>query len=46
MNHLNGQHPLLGVINKKERETWKLQCGSLQWKVEYILYEKYMEITI
>ena len=42
MNHLNGQHQLSSAINKEERETWKLQCGSSQWKV----YEKYMEITI
>ena len=33
MNHLNGQHLLSSAINKKERETWKVPCGSPQWKV-------------
>ena len=33
MNHLNGQHLLSSAINKKERETWKVQCGGSQWKV-------------
>ena len=46
MNHLNGQHLLSSAINKKEREPWKVQCGSSQWKVKYIVYEEYMEITI
>ena len=26
--------------DKKERETWKVQCGSSKWKVYYIVYEK------
>ena len=33
MNRLNEQYLLSSAINKKERETWKLQCGSSQWKV-------------
>ena len=33
MNLLSGQHLLSIAINKKERETWKVQCGSSQWKV-------------
>ena len=31
-------------INEKERETWKVQCGISQWKVQYIVYYKNMEI--
>ena len=46
MNSLNGQHLLSSAIKKKLRETWKVRCGSSQWKVQYIVYEKYMEITI
>ena len=30
---LNGQYLLSSAINKKEREIWKLQCRSSQWKV-------------
>ena len=33
MNRLIGQYPLSSAINKKESETWKVQCGSTQWKV-------------
>ena len=33
MNHLNGQHLLSSAINKKERQTRKVQCGSFQSKV-------------
>ena len=31
---------LWGAINKKERDTWKIQCGSKKWKVQYIVYEQ------
>ena len=31
---------------KKKGKTWKVQCGSSQWKVQYIVYEKNMEITV
>ena len=33
INRLIGEHLLSSVMNKKERETWKMQCGSTQWKV-------------
>ena len=33
MNRLNGQYLLSSVINKKERDSWKVQSGSSQWKV-------------
>ena len=46
MNHVNGQHLLSSAINEKERETWKVQRGSSQRKVLYIVYEKNMDITI
>ena len=46
MNRLMGQHLLSSAINKKEMEIWKVQCGSTQWKVLYIVYERNMEITI
>ena len=46
MNHLMGQHLLSIAINKKERETRKVQRGRTQWKVLYIVYGKNMEITI
>lgn len=29
---------LWGVINKKD--TWKIQCGSTKWNVQYIVYEQ------
>ena len=32
--------------DKKERETWKVQCRSSKWKVYYIVYEKNMDITL
>ena len=41
MNHLIGQHLL-----SSEKETWKVQCRSTQWKLYYIVYEKNMEITL
>ena len=41
-----GHHLLSSAINKKEMETWKVQCGSIQWKVRYTVYENNMEITI
>ena len=40
MSCLSGQYILSSAINKKERETWKVQCGSSKWKVYYIVYEK------
>ena len=33
MNHLNRHYLLSSATNKKERETWKVQRGSSQWKV-------------
>ena len=30
MNRLNGQRLISSAIKKKERETWKVQCGSSQ----------------
>ena len=33
MNRLMEQFLLFQSINKTERETWKVQCGSTQWKV-------------
>ena len=33
MNRSNGQHLLSSAIIKKEKEIWKTQCGSSQWKV-------------
>ena len=42
----NRQYILSSAINKKERETWKVQCGSSKWKVYYIVYEKNMDITL
>ena len=42
MNRLMRQHLLSSAVNKKERETWKVQCGSTQWKVDHIVYEKSM----
>ena len=38
--------PLSSAIIKKERETWKVQCGSSQWKVYYIVYEKNMSLLM
>ena len=32
--------PAFKWINKKGRETWTVQCGSSQWKVQYIIYLK------
>ena len=32
-NRLMGQYLLSSVINKKEKETWKVHCGNTQWKV-------------
>ena len=46
MSCLSGQYILSSAINKKERETWKVQCGSSKWKVYYIVYEKNMDITL
>ena len=40
MSCLSGQYILSSAINKKERETWKVQCGSSKWKVYYIVYER------
>ena len=33
MNRLMEQFLLSSAINKKERETWKVQCESTQWKL-------------
>ena len=44
MNRLNGKCLVSSAINKKERETCKVQCGSTKWKVLYIVYEKNVEI--
>ena len=33
MRQLNGEHLITSAINKKEKETGKLQCGSSKWKV-------------
>ena len=44
MNRLNGKCLVSSAINKKEGETWKVQCGSTKWKVLYIVYEKNVEI--
>ena len=33
MNRLNGLHVLSSAIKKKESETRKVQCGSLQLKL-------------
>ena len=46
MSCLSGQYILSSATNKKERETWKVQCGSSKWKVYYIVYEKNMDITL
>ena len=46
MSYLSGQYILSNAINKKERETWKVQCGSSKWKVYYIVHEKNMDITL
>ena len=40
MSCLSGQYILSSAVNKKERETWKVQCESSKWKVYYIVYEK------
>ena len=46
MSCLSGQYILSNATNKKERETWKVQCGSSKWKVYYNVYEKNMDITL
>ena len=46
MSCLSGQYILSSATNKKERETWKVQCGSSKWKVYYNVYEKNMDITL
>ena len=46
MSCLSEQYILSSAINKKERETWKVKCGSSKWKVHYIVYEKNMGITL
>ena len=43
MNRLMGQYLLSNAINKKEREAWKVQCGSTQWTLKHILYGKNKE---
>ena len=43
---MSWQYILSGAINKKERETRKVQCGSSKWKAYYIVYEKNMDITL
>ena len=46
MSCLSGQYILSSAMNKKEKETWKVQCRSSKWKVYYIVYEKNMYITL
>ena len=43
---MSGQYILSSAINKKERKTWKVQCGSSKWNVYYTVYEKDMDITL
>ena len=46
MSCLSWQYILSSVINKKERETWKVECGGSKWKVYCTVYEKNMDITL
>ena len=36
IDHLIKQRLLSGAINWKEKETLKVQCGSMQWNLKYI----------
>ena len=41
-----GQDLLSSGISKNGRKIWKWECGSTQWKVKYMVYERNMKITI
>ena len=40
-----GQDLLSSGISKNGRKIWKWECGSTQWKVKYMVYERNMKIT-
>ena len=46
MSCLSGQYIRSSATNKKEKETWRVLCGSSKWKVYYNVYEKNMDITL
>ena len=46
MTHLINKHLHLNVINYKERETWNVKCKNKRWKVECMVHEKNMKVTV